>query len=413
MSRLAFLLMILPSLMLIGGSRPVSAAQTLHLPFPASVKVEIIQGYNGGTHQGVERYSLDLVRADGGTNGSPVVAPASGTVAWAQPLGGQHGCIGVTMDDSADFHYMLCHIILNRPYNYGDRIQAGQSMGTVGAPGLVGNNGVSHIHMQLYTLPGGQRTPKPYAAPDGLLLEGVSMPADGTFNQWACSGASCDKRFVSANPATGPTVAAVADPAAALAAAGIGLIVGQSAVVAGTGDCLRVHAQPRMDAVSTGCVLDGTAVYLRDGPSQADGHTWWDLSTLGWVVADFLRPPATAGATPPPPPPVAVPPAASAAPQAAAPPAPPAESHQSAAPAAPPAPSTSLAVGVVAHVVGTGDCVRVHESASLDSSSVTCLADGVPVTIKDGPRTADGHDWWLLDLGGWVVGDYLTVPPGS
>lgn len=401
----------------LGGARPAAAAQTLHLPYPFGTKVEIIQGYNGGTHNGVERYSLDLVRAEGGTSGSPAVAPASGTVAFAQPPAGDHGCIGVAMDDSGDFHYMLCHLLLDRAYAYGDRIQAGQVLGTVAPPGMAGNNGTSHIHLQLYTLPGQQRTPVPFAAPQGLALEGISMPADGSSNQWACSGAAC--KLISSNPATRPAGAltnAIPSPPAppSLPASG-SLAVGQTVLVQGTGDCLRVHAQPRMESAQTGCIADGTPVSLREGPVQADGHSWWNLTTLGWVVADYLKPaPAFSGAgqgagqtaglglTPPPPPPPLIPP-----------PAPPSTGAPAGTPPPAIADQASLRIGASARVAAAADCLKVHEAPSLAAPVTACLADGSPVMLKDGPRTADGHDWWQLDSGGWAAADYLQVTPDS
>ena len=331
--------------------------------------------------------------------GSPAIAPASGSVAFADAPGASTGCIGVAMDNSGDYHYMLCHIILSHPFSYGDRIQAGQVLGTVGAPGLVGNNGTSHIHMQLYTLPGGSRTPQPYAPPDGLPLEGIVMPTDGSFNQWACSGAACHGLVSSApsdpslrldsggTPATGSTAPAIS----------AALIVGAAAVVQGTGDCVRVHSQPSTASPELGCLSDGTAVSLSGGPTQADGYTWWDLRSLGWVVADYLTPAGTPAATPA----TAVPPAVAAPPASAAAPVP------LPAPAGTPSSPATIAVGATVRVAGTGDCLKVHATPSLAATVVTCLSDGTLVKVQAGPTTGDGHSWWQLDAGGWAVADYL------
>jgi len=410
--------------LLAGLARPAKADQLLHLPYPAGTKVEIIQGYNAVTHVGVERYSLDLVRADGNTNGSPVFAPASGSVSWAQPPGGQNGCIGVSIDNDGDFHYMLCHIILNHAYATDEKIQVGQALGTVGAPGLVGNNGTSHIHMQLYTLPGGARTPQPYAPPDGIPLDGVTMSTDGSFNQWACPSLACS-RLISTNPNSRASAADTGTAASVSASAP--LLAGGQAVVAGTGDCLRVHSKPSMSSPQLGCIPDGTAVYLKDGPSQGDGHSWWDLSSLGWVVADYLQ--AAGAAAPPAPPTPPAPPASVSTGTASLPPAPPnppalgsAGTSSADAVLTPPAnvPSSALsgtstatlAIGARAGVIGTGGCLRLHAGASLESATVACLADGTAVTLRDGPQSADGHDWWLLDAGGWAASDYLQAQPG-
>ncbi len=385
-------LLAVPFLALLSHGEPARAAQTLHLPYPAGVAVNIIQGYNAVTHVGVERYSLDLVRVDGKTSGSPVVAPGSGSVAFAEAPGTQTGCIGVSMDDAGDYHYMLCHIILDHTYNYGDRIQAGQYVGTVGAPGLVGNNGTAHIHMQLYTLPGGQRTPKAYSQPDGIPLEGVSMPADGSFNQWACPSLACGK-LVSAAPGgasvAGPSSAAARDVSSSAGAASASLIAGSAAVVRNTGDCLKMHAQPSLSAASTGCVPDGTAVIVSDGPRQADGHTWWYLQTLGWAVADYLGP---VGGVP-----------ASTAASGTAP------APTAAAAASPAMTPPAIGLGVTVKVAGTGDCLRIHAGPSLTSANVACLPDGTSATVRDGPLQTDGHTWWLLDAGGWGVADFLQL----
>jgi hypothetical protein len=351
------------------------------------VAVNIIQGYNGGTHTGVERYSLDIVRADGKTSGSPVLAPASGTVAFAQLPSQEHGCIGVAMDDSGDYHYMLCHVILNRTYGYGDRVSLGQPLGTVGAPGLVGNNGTSHVHMQLYILPGGQRTPVPFAAPQGLPLETSVMPADGSYDQWACSGAACHNMVSHLPPSATNTFAAdgvLPASASALqpASSGSGLGIGLAAVVEGTDDCLRVHAQPALSATSIGCAPDGTVVFVSDGPKDVDGHTWWYLRTLGWTVSDYLR-------------------ATAAGPNSSS-----AELQTDGAPA-PHTSSSVLAAGMSVTVAGTGDCVRVHQGPSLDATVMNCLPDGAASVLSDGPHSADGYTWWNLSSGGWVVSSYL------
>ncbi|MGI8553068.1 MAG: peptidoglycan DD-metalloendopeptidase family protein [Dehalococcoidia bacterium] len=376
--------------------------------------MEIIQGYNGGTHTGVERYSLDLVRSGGGTSGSPVVASAGGTVAFAQVPGAEHGCIGVALEGETDFHYMLCHILLDHAYSYGDRVQAGQLLGTVGAPGLVGNNGTAHVHLQLYTLPGGARTPVPFAPPEGLPLDGVSMPARSGVNQWACSGPSCQNLVSGNGPAPSVTVSPIVlqpstMPPMPRVTAPLG--VGQLAVVRGTGDCLRTHMQPHLDAKPAGCAPDGTVTTIADGPVDADGHTWWYLFNLGWSVLDYLQP---TGLT-----------STSSAPVVPSLPATPATTttdfpaaatmttigSNSPAQGPPVGRSAVIAVGALVRVTGTNDCLVLRSGPSLAASALGCLADGSISSILDGPRSADGYTWWLLDDGGWAAADYLQAVP--
>jgi hypothetical protein len=64
--------------------------------------------------------------------------------------------------------------------------------------------------------------------------------------------------------------------------------VNATAVVSGTGDCLRVHDGPAMAANVVACLTDGTAMIVSAGPVSADGLTWWKLGGLGWVAGQYL-----------------------------------------------------------------------------------------------------------------------------
>jgi len=74
------------------------------------------------------------------------------------------------------------------------------------------------------------------------------------------------------------------------AAPGAPIMVGGNAVVYGAGDCLNFHAAAATAAQVTYCSPDGTKGRVVEGPTQADGKTWWHLQDLGWAVADFLQP---------------------------------------------------------------------------------------------------------------------------
>jgi hypothetical protein len=400
-------------------------AAAIHLPYPAGVAVSILQGYNGGTHQGVERFSLDLTRDDGKTSGSPALAPAPGTVVWADPPGSNHGCIGIQIDGGDGLHEMLCHIILDRGYGNGDHVGSAQALGTVAAPGLVGNNGVSHIHLQLYRVVGGSRTPVPFAAPDGAPLEGVSLSAGSSYNQWSCNGSGPGCHIVSQNggsasPAAPRAGTITSDSGASSAGASLsaprqqaGLGVGVPVVVSGTGDCLRLRAAPMTSGALVDCLPDGTQAVITDGPQVSDGYTWYKLGDRGWSVADYLvaQGPGSTLATPPAPAPMATSSGSNSV-----------SAGSNGAAAAPPAPAStsasppvvlpiglSFTVGSSVVVTGTGDCVRVHSDATVSSSVVGCLPDGTTATVTDGPVQADGFTWWYLDQRGWVVADYLTA----
>ena len=286
----------------IAATRTAHGAAAIHLPFPAGVAVSIIQGYNGGTHNGVERYSLDLTRDDGKTSGSPALAPAPGTVVWAYPPGTGNGCVGIQIDGGGGLYEMLCHLQLNRSYGNGDHVTQGQTLGTVGGPGTVGNNGVAHIHLQLYRIVDGSRSPVPFAAPDGAPLEGVSLPAgDGSFSAWACTGgAGPGCHIMSVNGPNAPTTAPSATPpprgitaasrdstgGASLsgpAQQGAPIGVGSAVVVSGTGDCLRVHDDASTASHVVYCLPDGSQSVITDGPVSADGYT---IGGFGYFTGD-------------------------------------------------------------------------------------------------------------------------------
>jgi hypothetical protein len=449
--RLRRTLLVLAALGLAGlSTRAVHGAAAIHLPYPAGTAVSILQGYNGGTHQGVERYSLDLTRDDGKSSGSPALAPAPGTVVWSYPPGSGNGCIGIQIDGGGGLHEMICHIILDHSYSNGDHVNGGQTLGTVGPPGAVGNNGVSHIHLQLYRIVDGDRSPVPFAPPDGVPLEGVSLPGgDSTYNKWICSGSGPGCHIVSQNGPGAPAATPSSTPArggttitsAATTSTGGArlstpqqsgsLSVGASVVVSGTGDCLRIHDSPLLASNVVYCLPDGSQSVITDGPQTADGYTWWKLGDLGWSVADYLQansggsssatpatgssaaPPA-ASATPAPAPAAAATPApapASATPAPAAPAAPPPAA--AAAAAATPRPElpngVAFAVGDPVVTKGAGNCLNVHDSPSLNGDVVDCVPDGTTGDVTDGPVQADGYIWYRLDNRGWVVSTYLTA----
>jgi len=71
-------------------------------------------------------------------------------------------------------------------------------------------------------------------------------------------------------------------------------------------------------------------------------------------------------------------------------------------------PAASLQVGAAA-IVATddGDCLNVRSGPGRAAPVITCLADGTPVRVIDGPMPADGVTWWQLDGLGWAAGEYL------
>lgn len=246
----------------------------------------IVQGYNGGTHQGVERFALDLVLQGAETSGAAVLAPASGTVAWSDFPGSNSGCFAIEIRDGGGLFVMLCHLLLNPPLADGAAIERGQRVGIVGPPGLVRNNGLAHIHMAVYRLPGGVRTPVPFALPEGAPLDGNSMPSSGSPGQWGCPTYPTCPAMTSSNSPGAP--APTSTPPS-------GASAGTPMVVQGTGSCLRMHESPGLATRVTGCLPDGTAVSVVEGPHKVDGLDWSRINFGGWVDAGYLAKP---GATP-------------------------------------------------------------------------------------------------------------------
>lgn len=72
------------------------------------------------------------------------------------------------------------------------------------------------------------------------------------------------------------------------------LEIGEIVVVAGTGDCLNVREEPRIDAKVLFCRPDGWKFIIQGGPVEQGGYVWWQLGGEGWAVQDYLRYPEEA-----------------------------------------------------------------------------------------------------------------------
>lgn len=116
-----------------------------------------------------------------------------------------------------------------------------------------------------------------WTATFGSLLDGAAAPQNGA------SAAPQSPVSITSAP---PSPAVSAPPPQATAA----LAIGATAIVTGTGDCLRVHSAPQIAADETGCLPDGSAMVIAAGPVTAEGYTWWRLGDLGWAVDQYLRP---------------------------------------------------------------------------------------------------------------------------
>jgi hypothetical protein len=277
-------------------------ATSVPLPFDTGASVQIVQGYNGGTHQGASVYGLDLVLTNGETSGAPVLAPFDGTVPWAFAPGEKTGCIEILATDRR-YGAMLCHVVLDRPFSRGERVARGQQLGAVGAPGMVGNNGLAHVHMELHV--GGRSSDiVPFSvANGGLPLDGLDLPFTGLTNEHAMEGP-----ILSTNALAGPpaAIAAPAPPSRAGATPKPGstaLVVagcapGQTPVFSLGFAGLKAHlgdvvgdpttcefADPNGSGDRLQQTTHGLAFWRKSSntPTFTNGSDHWALTSAGWV----------------------------------------------------------------------------------------------------------------------------------
>ena len=141
----------------------------------------IIQGYNGGTHNGsTYMYSLDLQRTDGEqtTIGQKIYAPASGTVLWTSG--------GLLIGMNNGYGIALFHITLNSGITPGVTVTQGQEIGYISGPGGTGYQVTPHVDMTLWELPNGGGYPRistPYTGQ--FAISGQEFPPGNlAFNTW-------------------------------------------------------------------------------------------------------------------------------------------------------------------------------------------------------------------------------------
>src|SRR5207302_9308385 len=156
--------------------RPANAAGGLVIPAPAGTSWHILAGYNTATHSvadGNDPYAIDLQRSDGQTDGTAVLAPASGTVQFVDS-----SCIGIR--DANRTSILLCHLFAPQSLR-NTTVVRGQQIGVVAPPGQANNNGVAHIHMALSAPT--TNAPLPYVGQ--YALEGTELPATDASNAYA------------------------------------------------------------------------------------------------------------------------------------------------------------------------------------------------------------------------------------
>ncbi len=173
-----------------GDDAPEPAAGGGGLVWPVSGgSWEIMQGYNGSSHQNEGGtwqyyYSLDLAREDGATAGQSVSSPAAGTVRWLDPSTG-----GISIDIGDGHAVALFHVAIDGGIGEGDPIRQGQYLGTISGPGGPGFAGTPHVHFALWeTTDGGNwsRAAAPFVG--AYAIAGAEFPDIGGGNQYQGTG---------------------------------------------------------------------------------------------------------------------------------------------------------------------------------------------------------------------------------
>lgn len=139
----------------------------LAMPAAAGTEWTVLAGYNTVTHSAADKgdmYALDMQRTDAQTDGTPVLAPMSGTVTFVSS-----SCL--TIRDAAGTRLLMCHILASQSLR-NTTVARGQYVASVAPAGMAGNNGTAHIHMALTSAAGAAL---PFTG--SYALEGISMPA--------------------------------------------------------------------------------------------------------------------------------------------------------------------------------------------------------------------------------------------
>jgi len=180
---------------IVGVAAPASAATGNILPpFDIGTTWTICRGYDYASHTGTSEYGIDLTGSgcDNSAAGRTVRAPIDGTVYYYQASYGNL-CVNIAGGRS----YTLTHISSSIT---GGSVTAGQAVGTVGAAGSYNNNGVAHIHFQIWAAPNcynssvipfdSANNTQICGAPD-LTPSGPNGLNNGTWSGTVFTGAAC------------------------------------------------------------------------------------------------------------------------------------------------------------------------------------------------------------------------------
>lgn len=159
-----------------GGDGGGGGSSNIILPVESGSGWKVIQGYNGGTHQGTYQNALDLARVGGGTAGSAIIAPVSGTVLWNDFNSG-----GILIDMGNGYGVAMFHVTFDASLGRGDRVSQGQYIGTISGPGGNGYASTPHVEIDVWDIASG-RVSAPFTGINAL--SGNVLPNDGSYNQY-------------------------------------------------------------------------------------------------------------------------------------------------------------------------------------------------------------------------------------
>ena len=150
------------------------AAPSLLLPTPPGERWRVIQGYACGTHNGWDRYSLDLAQVDGPTYGAPIRAAASGRIQYWESGSGT-----LILRHSDRLFTMYTHMARVVTGELDRYVEVGAIIGFAGDRQTVGT---PHLHFSAFTAnsdgwSGKQSIPLHFA-------EGYNLPEIGGCNQY-------------------------------------------------------------------------------------------------------------------------------------------------------------------------------------------------------------------------------------
>jgi hypothetical protein len=119
------------------------AASQIWLPTPAGETWKVLQGYGCGSHNGWDRYSLDIVNADGRTRGAPIRAAADGRIwSWTSKSG------TLILEHGGGFYTMYSHMASVVTTQRDLLVTRGTVIGTVGDRAA---HGTPHLHFTAFT----------------------------------------------------------------------------------------------------------------------------------------------------------------------------------------------------------------------------------------------------------------------